>query len=113
MLAVVVYMAFVLLPVFLWLKFLRWQDRAEPEPKRLLVKTFLLGMLSAVLLAIAELVLFGGPGKQLDPNNLLSHSLTAAGMVMLALAGPVEELGKFLVLKEYVYDKDDFNQIAD
>lgn len=114
----IVFILCVVLPVLLWLKLFRWEDRAEPEPKRILLKTFLFGALTAICLAVGEFLIFrllfgDGASQQLSVKNLTSHSLAWQGFAMLMLAGFLEETGKFLVLKEYVYDKTEFNQILD
>jgi RsiW-degrading membrane proteinase PrsW (M82 family) len=104
--------------VVFWFKFFQWEDRAEPEPKKLLIKAFLLGCLGAVLLSIIEYFVFYfllGPRAEtlLDVSNLAASTVTGATFVLLIGAGILEETGKFILLKEYIYDKADFNQIAD
>jgi len=115
---IIIFLIFIVTPVFAWYKFCSWQDRAEPEPKKLLLKTFFLGVLAAFLIALFEYYLgqvFLGPNAKdvLTITNLENHSIGLAGFILLASAGFIEETGKFLFLKGYIYDKTDFNQIAD
>ncbi len=116
--AIIIFLIFIVLPILAWYKFCSWEDRAEPEPKVLLIKTFFLGALAAVLIGILEYALiqsaFGAMAQNiLTLSNLENHNIGVIGFLLLASAGFLEEGGKFLFLKEYIYDKTDFNQIAD
>ena len=118
MAAIIIFLIFVVFPIFFWFKFFQWEDRAEPEPKKLLIKTFLFGCLAAVLLSVIEYIVFNlllGPDADnlLSVSNMVKTALTGSTFVLLIGAGFLEETGKFILLKEYIYDKADFNQIAD
>ena len=120
----IVYFVVVILPVVFWFKFFRHQDRAEPEPKKLLFKVFLGGIPVVALASVAEGILEGvffpqistkvaetvGGGIQDfvgSPEQLFGF------LAIYFLAGPVEEFMKFFVLKQLVYRKIAFNQVAD
>jgi len=82
------------------------KDKYEPEPKKLLLGTFLTGCIMIIPAAIIELgatSLLGckGPG--------LSNALLMSFLVV----GPVEEGAKFWVLRYYAYPKKEFNEPFD
>jgi len=109
----------VIFPVLFWFRFFSWHDRAEPEPKRLLITTFLLGIGVAVFATAVEITIFSVflPEQYkttLQVNVEESVSVISFGVVLsYFLPGVIEEILKFLALKEFVYSKTDFNQIAD
>ncbi len=122
--AFLVYIIVVVLPIIFWFAFFRKQDRAEPEPKRLLFKVFLGGILVVILASVLEAMieetffsgvsvkLSGGMGVGMD--DFLSSPIELLSFLMIYfLAGPIEEFMKFFVVKAMVYRKIAFNQVAD
>ncbi len=107
----------VLAPIAFWLWFFIWKDRAEPEPKKLLIKVFFLGIAVTFLASIAEelisrLVLADAKG---DITSVFeeTYEITYGILAILFIAGIVEEYFKYAALRFYIYRKTDFNQIAD
>jgi len=96
--------------------FLR-QDRAEPEPRRLLVKVFFAGIGVAFLAMVVEGVIFSVifPDQYQEglKGDTISIGILITTILMYFLAGPIEEGLKLLGLGGFVYRKRDFNQIAD
>lgn len=89
--------------------FLAWfiysRDRYDPEPRRLIVKTFLVGAVLVVPVVVVELV-----GSQLippstDPLVLFLHFLIVVGLV--------EESSKYLAVRISVYRSPEFNEPMD
>ncbi len=115
----VFYLIVVILPVAFWLWFFLRQDRAEPEPRRLLIKVLLLGIGVAILAIAVEGTIFSlvfpaQYGGVLEEESSLENGVTLISIIlMFSLAGPIEESLKYLVLREAVYQKAAFNQIAD
>ena len=104
----------VLLPALFWWYFFIFQDRAEPEPRNLLIQTFFLGLGVAILTAATELALiniFFPEQYEIIMNSM--DSFSKLGLFLLILAGVVEEFIKFLAIREFIYSKKDFNQIND
>lgn len=104
----------VLLPAGFWWYFFIVQDRAEPEPRNLLMQTFFLGLGVAILTAATELTLiniFFPEQYEIIMNSISNFS--KLGLSLLILAGVVEEFIKFLAIREFIYSKKDFNQIND
>ncbi len=85
------------------------RDKHEKEPFKLLVKVFLLGVLSIVPIAFIELGLFALVG--LDP--LAPSGLMASLLSNLFLVAVIEEGFKFWIVYGYVWKKKAFNEPYD
>lgn len=108
------YIFFVVLPVFFWLWFFRWKDQAEPEPYRLILVLFFLGFVAALIASFAEELIM--PYDMDEAMNASSNGTGKAPLILIVfgiMAGVIEELTKFGILRWYVYYKSSFNQIAD
>lgn len=92
-----------LAPSALWLAFYLRQD-LHPEPKKMIVKVFLWGMLIAPLAVLAQYLMLAA----LDIN----HIAAAATIALIALAG-IEEALKYLVVRTEIEDEPDFNEPTD
>jgi len=95
-------------PAAFWLGLVYLGDRCKPEPKLLIFRTFFLGMLVSIPVAII--------GSLISPPNLdLTEPLPLGTAVYVAfvVAGVVEELGKFLVLRLTVYRSRYFDEPVD
>src|SRR3989344_6026039 len=105
---------FVIIPPIFWFWFFSWEDRAEPEPKKLLRYLFLLGMGAGFLaLPFNHLSSFVFPDEfsrflENDPRLSL-----AWGALFVGLAGPIEEYLKYLAVRSTVYRMQAFNQASD
>lgn len=119
-----IYVVVVILPVVFWFWFFRKQDRAEPEPKKLLFKVFLGGaivvVLASILEGVIESVFFPEISAKLAQSTsggiedfIGSPAEFFGFLAIYFLAGPVEEFMKFFVMKILVYRKIVFNQVAD
>jgi protease PrsW len=89
---------------WLWLIY-RW-DRYKPEPRSMIIRTFFLGLLVAIPVALIEGFLYpqtaGGP-----------TTLQSAAYLAFAVAGITEEAGKFLIVRGTVYNSPHFEEPAD
>lgn len=84
------------------------QDRNRPEPKRLVIKIFLLGFISIIPVVIVEIIV------ERSFYQLLGwHPLMYAAIKAFLVAGLVEEIFKFLVVKKFAYDNDSFDEVTD
>ena len=98
---------------WLWLVY-RW-DRYHPEPRGLVIRTFLWGMVVAIPIAIAELILMLG-GVGLDGLEQLGEaplSLQSIAYEAFIVAGLTEEAGKFLVVRLSIYKSLYFDEATD
>jgi protease PrsW len=85
------------------------RDKYDREPLGLLIKTFLLGALVILPVALIEGILFDLWGVDLfGENDLLTNLLT-----MLFFVALVEETAKFVVVRLYCWKKKAFNEPYD
>ena len=83
-------------PGIFWLWYFYRKDRWEPEPKRYVLRTFLLGAVMAV------------------PASLAEQPLAFSRVALAVVAAPVvEEVFKFAVVRFWVYEKREFDEPAD
>lgn len=110
----IMFLIAIVFPAVFWWFFFIWQDRAEPEPKKSLVKAFFLGMGVAFLAGAVELTIAISlfPDKAEDIFQIMDE-LSFLGLSLVVMASVIEELLKFFVIREFIYSKRDFNQIAD
>lgn len=84
-------------PGILWLLYFYSRDRLEPEPRRLVLKVFLLGIAIAIPAAIAEALL-----------------AWAGSFLLIVFVAPViEEYGKYFVVSRSVYHSEEFDEPMD
>lgn len=95
-----------LAPCVFWLWIIYLGDRCKPGPKALMISTFLLGMAVAVPAAFIESMLY--------PHSLSGNlSVPTAAYAAFAVAGVIEESGKFLVVRLGAYRSHIFSQPED
>lgn len=95
-------------PGLFWLWQIYIQDRYRPQPKGLVVRTFLLGAAAAVPIGVVEGFLSPGPSLETilaRPENLISLAYIA-----FIVAGLTEELGKYLVVRQTIYNSPYFDE---
>ncbi len=101
-------LGFVAASAVFWLQYWDLKDRHRPEPRRLLVAAFALGLGAAgVAMALFQLVaLLGGPsGPGFTPAS--------TAMFCLLVVGPVEEGAKFLAARTVVFRWSAFDEPID
>ncbi|NMA96490.1 MAG: PrsW family intramembrane metalloprotease, partial [Clostridiales bacterium] len=81
------------------------KDKYEKEPRRLLIKVFLLGALSVIPILIVEM--------RLNIFARADESLVAAGYTAFIVAGLVEEAFKFLIFYFVIWEHYEFNEMYD
>jgi RsiW-degrading membrane proteinase PrsW (M82 family) len=86
--------------------FIYWKDKFEKEPRALLIKSFLLGMISTVPAAFFEL--FFNRYVLPEPDEIIS-----IGVYSFAGIGIIEEGCKYFFLRSYAYRKSEFNEPFD
>jgi len=101
-------------PGIFWLWMVYRRDRYRPEPRALVVRTFLWGMVVAVPVALLEFVLvfLVDPGA-IDAIQDGPLSLATAAYVSFVAAGVTEELGKYIVVRRTVYHSPYFDEPMD
>ena len=97
---------------WLWLVY-RW-DRYHPEPRWLVIRTFLWGMVAVIPIALVELALVMGGGMgSLTALEQTTLSLQGIAYEAFVVAGMTEELGKFLVVRLTIYKSLYFDEATD
>jgi len=97
------YLVFALAPVFVWLFFYFEKDE-HPEPKKMILKVFILGLFAACFAAIFEIAIL----KIFTGTAFLFIILEP----FLAIA-LVEELAKYLVVRIYVFSSPELDEPLD
>lgn len=117
---IILFLITVLGPAIFWLWFFSWRDRAEPEPKKFLFKLFLLGVgLSLVAYAVEGTIfslVFNDRYEDMIAQSFSDFQTEAhlwEVLLVVAIGGMMEEVLKYLSLKEFVYTNKNFNQISD
>ncbi len=95
-------------PGALWLRFFRRRDGFRPVPRRVLLITFALGIVSTIPAALISFVALDA--SSLDPDTV---ELVSVAAVMLLVVGPVEEACKFLAVRLYAFRSLYFDEPSD
>ena len=97
------YLIFALTPAALWMFFYFKKD-AHPEPKRMIFKVFILGILAACFAAIFEVAF-----KKIYPDQ----SFLTVVLESFFLVALIEELAKYLAVKLYVFNSPELDEPLD
>ena len=97
------YLIFALAPVIIWLFFYFKKD-IHPEPKKMILKVFILGMLAACFAAIFEMAVL---------TIFTGESLMFVLLESFLLIALVEEFAKYLVVKIYVFPSSELDEPLD
>ena len=97
------YLIFALTPVLIWLFFYFKKD-LHPEPKKMILKVFILGMLVACFASVFEMAVLG---------TFKGTSLLFVILESFLLIALVEELFKYLVVKIYVFSSPELDEPLD
>jgi protease PrsW len=90
-----------LIPSFAWLVFYLREDIKHPEPKKLILFTFLLG--AAVTFVVLPIQVF--------TNSLLSSiGVQGYGAISFAVLGFIEEFAKFFVIYLFIHKRKEFDE---
>jgi RsiW-degrading membrane proteinase PrsW (M82 family) len=100
------YFFFAILPSFLWLNFYLKEDQ-RPEPKSMVLKVFLLGMLFAFLALFVEKLLIDGIEVLKLPQKIEDF------IKIFLIVALIEEFLKFLVVREAVFESKELDEPID
>ncbi|MDD5032927.1 MAG: PrsW family intramembrane metalloprotease [Candidatus Pacebacteria bacterium] len=95
-----------IMPALLWLWFWLKEDRLHPEPRRLLILTFLAGM-GVVALALPIEQITNWAFKKMAIENLWG------GFALLFMWALAEELTKYLAARKVAFERKDFDEPID
>lgn len=111
------------IPAFFWFFIFLREDRFDPEPKKLIIKLFLMGAVVGIAAAFLEFAIslfFPVPMRELlsgffeDPTSggLAIHLLFFI-IIMILVFAAVEEILKIVVVKEFAFYNPHFRQVVD
>lgn len=106
----------VFLPILLWYLFIRWQDASEREPRYLVRRCAYAGVGAVIIASIFNALFFSLLNLPTDFSIFsLEETITPSLLVAFGffLIGPIEELTKYLALRQSVFFSKDFNQVFD
>ncbi|MFT5725711.1 MAG: RsiW-degrading membrane proteinase PrsW (M82 family) [Bacteroidia bacterium] len=86
--------------------YIYWKDKYDPEPKRLLIWAFILGVLSIIPAVILETLV----NKM---GIVYTDSILKTGVYAFAGVALIEEAVKFFVVFRFLYPKKDFDEPFD
>ena len=89
-------------PGIFWLWIISRKDKIRPEPRGLKFRTFILGASAAAPIVVVEMLV--GNGRELATTDTWKTAYIA-----FIVAGLVEEIGKYLVVKLTIYDSPYFD----
>ncbi len=97
-------------PGLFWLWLIYTRDRYRPEPRELVIRTFLLGAAVSLPVILIEFVLYPGSISLLltKPDNI-----AAVAYVSFIVAGLTEEIGKYCVVRYTIYNSPYFDEPMD
>ncbi len=105
----------VVLPAVCWFLFIHWKDKSEPEQKHLVRRALIVGVVGVFIAMVVGGFFYSLFGLPIESVSELTDNNEPLLLIMLTvfLAGPIEELIKYVVLRYSVYFTIDFNQIFD
>ena len=109
---ILLFTALVIVPIALWIMYIRYEDRSEVEPRKLIRRCLYVGVAAAVMAALSEFFIYDWLGIGTDMYET-TGIVTIGFVASIFLAGPIEELFKYIVLRYSVYFTTDFNQAFD
>lgn len=90
--------------------FMMWyfyhRDKYEPEPKKNILKIFLLGAVMVIPAAIIETILLSG-------LNAIIGGIVNIFIMSFIIIAPTEELLKFVAVKWWIYRSSEFDEVMD
>ena len=94
-----------LAPGIFWVWFFYKKDKYEPEPKKIIIYTFLLGVLATIPAGIINSIFV--------PSSLESASVLMIFFAAFIVVGPVEEISKYLAIRVYALKSKEFDEPID
>jgi len=103
---IVVLLLIALAPCLFLVWYFYHRDKYEPEPKKKIIKIFLLGALMVIPAVVIEMIL-------IDGTNLVSSGFINIFIVSFIIVAPTEELLKFFAVKRWIYRSLEFDEVMD
>ncbi|MGB3478003.1 MAG: PrsW family glutamic-type intramembrane protease [bacterium] len=103
---IVVLLLIALAPCLFMMWYFYHRDKYEPEPKKKILKIFVLGAVMVIPAAIVETILLSG-------LNALVGGIINIFIMSFIIIAPTEELLKFLAVKRWIYRSSEFDEVMD
>lgn len=103
---IVVLLLIALAPCLFLLWYFYHRDKYEPEPKKKIIKIFLLGALMVIPAGIIEYLLIYGLG-------LVTSGIINIFIMSFLIIAPAEELLKLFAVKKWIYKSIEFDEVMD
>lgn len=103
---VIILLLLALAPCLFLLWYFYHRDKYEPEPKKKIIKIFLLGALMVIPAGIIETILCGA-------LNYITSGFINIFIMSFIIIAPTEEFVKFLAVKIWVYRSTEFDEVMD
>lgn len=104
---VIVLVLLALAPCLFLLWYFHHRDKHEPEPKKNIIKIFLLGALMVIPAGLLEMGI--GAGVDAIAGGIIAHAFIMSFFVI----APIEELLKFFAVKQWIYRSLEFDEVMD
>ena len=98
-----------IIPTILLVRYFYLQDINKPEPVGLIIKIFVIGILSVIPLIFIEIMISGLISISAFQNNIIVNSFFLAFIV----AGLCEETMKLMIVRKFVFNNIHFDEIMD
>lgn len=106
------YLIFSFLPPLIWLLFYLREDQ-HPEPKRLILLTFVAGMYTAVIAVVIEFLFLGEEPMFKGVISRLRPELLGVPILIFGVVALIEEYLKYFAVKLAVLDRPEFDEPID
>lgn len=106
------YIVLSFLPPLIWLLFYLHEDR-HPEPKRLIVITFIAGIVSALVAVLIEVGVVGIPPFFAGLFGYFAPGLLMVPLVIFSVIALIEEYVKYLAVRISVLSRPEFDEPVD
>lgn len=103
----IISLSLAIIPVLLLLVYFYRRDHLKPEPGGLILKIFLLGVLSTIPVIILELTV------ALFDDAIRFHPLAGYAFRSFVIAALCEEGFKFIIVKQFAYNRVEFDEVMD
>jgi RsiW-degrading membrane proteinase PrsW (M82 family) len=102
----IVLLLLALAPCLFLLWYFYYRDRYEPEPKKKILKIFLIGALMVTPAAILEYALITG-------LQYVASGIVSIIVMSFIIIAPIEELAKYFTVRRWIYRSIEFNEVMD
>ena len=98
-----------IIPTILLVRYFYFQDINKPEPVGLIIKIFVIGILSVIPIILIELMVARIIAITTFQNNVIFNSFCQAFII----AGLCEEAMKLFIVRKFIFNNNHFDEIMD